>query len=202
MTYFDSHYVSNSDLKEIVSRVNGGFEKPENIEEIYSFGTLSHAMIFQPHLADVGKHSDEEIELTKRMRGTFMEDRLCRDFITMPDFRTEHEWYREDFGGYGVKGRCKADGDSKMLRTGLEFKGLGITTQSAFKEAIDRFAYDQGVVWYMDGTGYDRWLIAAISKKNPKKLFKELVDKDHPMYKSGRKKIDYSVGIFKQYIPA
>ena len=199
MNYFDSDYWSNSDLKSFVDKVNGGNQMPENIEEIYRAGTLNHAMIFQPHLID-WTMPQSKIDVAKQMRDTFMADKMLRQFISMPDFRTEHEWYRNDFGGYGVKGRMKADGDSKALRTGLEFKGLAVSTKSGFDAAIDRLKYDQGVVWYMDGTGYDQWLIACISKSDPKKLFKILVDKNHDIYKAGRQKVNYSIDLAKQYV--
>lgn len=196
MSYFNSSYVSNSDLKEIMSRLSG-VQKPENIQQIYDFGSAFHGGILEPH-KDVPNVSDNDKQLISRMHKTIWADDLLRNMILIPDFRREHEFYRENI--HGVKARCKMDGSSKMMSTILELKGLSVSTYKAFIEAVDRFDYDQGAAWYLDVTRYKQCLIAGISKKEPDRLFKLLIDRDHQMYKSGVVKIKKSVSAWKMLL--
>lgn len=198
--YFNSPYVSNSDLKELVSR-HEGRSKPDNIQDIYDFGTQFHSGILEPHKAI---HFNEElpdiqtVDLLQQMHQTFWADELCRSMIMLPDFRREHEFYRENV--YGLQARCKMDGSSRKLDTILELKGLSITTNKAFLEAVDRFDYDQGAAWYLDVTKFNQCLIVGISKKEPDRMFKLLIDRHHQMYKSGVEKIKKAVSLWKMLI--
>jgi hypothetical protein len=200
MSYFHHQYASNSDIKEVVARSENR-QKPENIELIYDFGTEFHAGILEPHKADWTKVSPDQKLLIEQMARTFWSDRLCRQIVMMRDFRREHEFYR--VGRYGLQGvRCKVDGETRMIRTILELKGLSLTTERAFKESIEHLDYDQGCTWYIDtATGYIRYdhkLIVGISKKEPDRLFKVLVNRDHQFYKSGMEKVKKGVSIWKQ----
>lgn len=171
------------------------FEDPADLEEIFSFGTLVHALVLEPHKADY-RHKD--ISLAKQMAATFMNDEMCRNLYYIYDFKREHEYYRSN--RFGVKARCKADGKSNVLSLCLEFKGLSVSTEAAFEEAIDRFDYDQAAAWYLDVTGLDRYLIVGVSKKSPKRLFKRLIDRNHKYYISGREKVNKSIQLWKQIV--
>lgn len=192
MTYFDHHYISNSDLKKLAAIVLGTYHDPADLKEIFDFGNLVENVIFQPHLADY-KHPD--IELAYKMRDTYMADDMCRQLLMVSDFRPQHEWYRSKV--YDVAARCKADGDSKKLSLILEFKGLAVDSDKAFEEAINHFHYDQGLCWYLDVSGYQRALIVAVSKKSPNKLFKRIIDRNHPYYKSGKLKVEKCIRHYK-----
>lgn len=198
MTYFDHPYASNSSVKEIVDRYNGR-TKPNNIQLIYDFGTNFHSGILEPHKSTaVG----EDAELISKMADTFWKDEMCRNIAMASDFRREHEFYRKDrFGLIGTK--CKCDGESKKLRVILELKGLGVTTENAFRESIEFLSYDQGAAWYLNTTlGYVRYdykLIAGISKKEPDRLFKLLIGWDHPLYKQGMHKATEGVKVWKSF---
>lgn len=166
---------------------------PENLEEIFDLGTLIHACLLEPHKAD---KTHKEYELAVTMSKTVMKDDLCRRIIMMPDFRSEHEFYR--YNVHGTKGRCKMDGSSKKLSAVLEYKGLGVTTDNAFEEAIYNFDYDQGAAWYLDTSKYKHCLIAAVSKKDPRRIFKRIIDREHKIYRSGLYKINRIIGDWKQ----
>lgn len=201
MSYFQHHYASNSDLKEIVNR-HEGRQKPENISAIYDFGTEFHAGILEPHKADWTKVSAEQKLLIEAMAKTFWKDNLCRNFAMVSDFRREHEFYRINrFGLAGV--RCKVDGESRKLNTILELKGLGVSTQKAFEDSLLHLDYDQGAAWYIDVASgfiqYKQKLVVAISKEYEDRLFKVLIDRNHPYYKSGKNKIEKAIGIWKMY---
>lgn len=203
-SYFDHEYASNSDLKKLM---NLGKELPENIGVIYDQGTLNHQALTEKHKADEWlRQQQEEItvacveakrkyDLACTMAKTVLKDDLCRKMIMMQDFRREHEFYRLDV--YGIKGRCKTDGDSKMISTCFEYKGLSVTTDKAFEEALYHFDYDQGAAWYMDTMRYKYWLIAAVSKAQPDRLFKRIVDRNHQIYISGREKVIKATNLWK-----
>lgn len=208
MTYFEHPYASNSSLKEVVARHNGK-TKPENIQLLYDFGTEFHAGITEPHKMNVDKITPEQVQLIADMRRTFWKDDLCRQIAMTPDFRREHEFYRKDRFGVGAK--CKTDGDSRKLKVILELKGLGVTTEKAFRDSLLHLDYDQGAAWYLNvatnisgiqldikhSCYYAYKLIVGISKKDPGLLFKMLIDWKHPFYKSGLQKVKYGVHIWK-----
>lgn len=213
MSYFDNDYVSNSDLKAAMAKANGKVE-PENLQEIFDAGTLNHQALLEPHKAqrwfDIRRDQmivapKEEIQklkdqyaLAKAMAETVLKDSLCRQLIMMPDFRREHEWYRSNI--FDLKGaRCKTDGDSKMLSTIFEYKGLAVTSENQFEAALLHHDYDQSAHWYLDVVGYKNYLIVGVSKKNPKLLFKRLITRDHDMYHSGGVKVELAIRTWKQF---
>ena len=186
MDYFDHHYISNSDLKALRVKTDPKFKEPINLDEIYKAGSLNHHALLEPHKAD---RSHAKYELACTMAKTVLKDKLCSKVILMQDFRREWEWYRirHILGRkYGV--RCKTDGDTRSLSCIFEYKGLAISTDSAFEESIYHFDYDQAVAFYMDTVRVKNYLIAGVSKPHPDRLFKRLVDRDHAYYKSGVKK--------------
>jgi len=180
--YRNHPYVANSDLKRLKSELVGS-PVPDNLEEIFAFGTLSHALILEPHLAD---YTHKDIMLGIEMRDTFMADEFCQAFVEHPDFVPERHFYNKDI--LGIQGKCMMDGSIESRKDILEFKSLAVTTQSAFEEAIYHFDYDMGAAWYIDVSKFDRLLIVAVSKKNTKRLFKMIIDRDHEAYKSGLEK--------------
>lgn len=193
MSYYDHQYASNSDLKKLINRYVEGREEPD-LEEVFNLGTLIHQAILEPHKADV-KHKD--YKLAKKMADTVLKDQLCRDLIFMPDFKREYEFYRNNV--HGIRARAKMDGYSSRISTIMEYKGLKVTTDKSFEEAIFKFDYDQGAAWYLDTSGAKRLLIVAVSKSDPKKIFKRLIDRSHPIYQSGLVKVQRAVMYWKQY---
>jgi hypothetical protein len=192
--YFSHEYASNSDLKRLVNKIINGKEEPENLSVIFDQGTLNHQALTEPHKAD---RTDPNFPLADKMAKTVLKDDLCRRLIMMRDFRREHEFYKENV--YGIKARCKTDGDSKILSTCFEYKGLAVTTDKAFEEAIYHFDYDQGAAWYLDVMDYKFVIIAGVSKKYPDRLFKRLIDRNHQMYISGQQKVIRATDQWKNF---
>lgn len=195
MTYFEHPYVSNSDLNG-VKDLTFGREKPVNIQAIYDQGTLNHHALIEPHKAD---KTHKDYILAKTMAQTVLEDDMCRSIILSPDLRREHEWYRtrNEYGLIGMK--CKADLSSKLHSVVFEYKGLSVATQDAFINAVERLNYDQSAAWYLDITGFMWYLIVAVSKLKPKKLFKLLITRDHKYYHSGKQKVLHGVREWKNW---
>jgi hypothetical protein len=200
--YFGHEYISGSDLTKL-DRMGTDHVEPDNIQQIYDAGTLNHQALLESYKADLWlkdqlakANSFEEAEaamakynLAKRMARTVLKDDLCRQVIMAPDFRREHEWYRKNcLGFHGT--RCKTDGDSRKLSVIFEYKGLAVSTENAFMSAIDHHNYDRASCIYLDTTQLQRWLIACVSKKNPDRLFKRLVDRNHNIYLNGQAKIE------------
>ena len=141
------------------------------------------------------------------MGNTFWRDDLCRQIAMMPDFIREHEFYRQERFGIGAK--CKCDGVSKKLRVILELKGLSVSTEKAFKDSLLHLDYDQGATWYLNvascdwlkyrelGHYFEYKLIVGISKIHTDLMFKMLIDRNHPYYKSGLEKVKFGVHIWK-----
>jgi hypothetical protein len=186
-------FVANSDLKEIVRRHHGKVLL-DNIEEIYSFGSLFDAMVLEPHKADL---SHEKLERAIAMRDVLFRDKLIRDIFSLPDFRRQHEFYRTNIHGL-VGGKCKCDGDSKMMDMVFELKGLTVSSEKQFEEAIDHLDYDQAAAWYIDITNRKHYIIAGSGKKVDK-VFKRYVDRNHVIYKRGQQKLLHSTSIWKTY---
>lgn len=196
MTYFDSHYVSNSDIKELRYRIDRKFDKPDNIEEIFDSGTLNHHALFEPYKADKNHKS---YALACQMASTVLKDDMLKNIIMLPDFRREHEWYRK--GVFGLDCRCKTDGDSKSMSLVIDYKGLAISSDKAFEESIDRFDYDQAIAWYLDIVKYDNYLLFGVSKIKPNLIFKRFVTREHEYYQRGLEKAENGVKLWKAIIP-
>lgn len=194
MTYFDHDYASNSELKAIIQKSEGR-RNPDNLQQIFEAGTLNHHALLEPHKADKS-HIGYTTAVT--MAKTVLADEMCRKLILMPDFRREHEWYKQNL--FGLKGvRCKTDGDSKAMSTIFEYKGLAITTENGFDSAIENHDYDQSAFLYLNVVGYKNYLIVGVSKKDPKKLFKRLITREHRWYTTGGVKTDKAVRAWKQH---
>jgi hypothetical protein len=201
MSYFQHHYASNSDVKKLIDRHNGKVEM-EGIKEVYEFGTEFHSGILERHKMRDGVITDTQTQLIRTMSDTFWKDEMCRNIMLMQDFRREHEFYRVNRMGFeGV--RCKCDGESASLRVILELKGLSVTTQKQFIDSVEYLKYDQGAGWYINtASGYVQYrakLIVGISKKQPDRLFKLLIDRDHQLYKQGMWKIQEGNKVWKSY---
>jgi hypothetical protein len=195
MGYFDHDYVSNSDVKEIRYRHDQNRTKPENLQQIFDAGTLNHNALLEPYKAD---RNHKGYKLAKTMAETVLKDSLCRSIIMSPDFRREHEWYR--CNRWGLKGvRCKTDGDSKSNSVIFEYKGLAVTSEKGFDNAIVHHDYDQSSYFYLNVVGYKYYLIAGVSKEYPDRLFKRLVTRDHKIYQWGEPKVDSGIKLWKQY---
>lgn len=194
--YYQHHFISNSDLKQLRKMMDPKFQDPADLEEIFRFGRLVEDCILQPHQAEY-EHPD--IDKALAMARTFKADPLCRQMLWIHDLRRQHEFYRSNV--FGVPARCKTDGDSKAMELVFELKGLAVESERAFEDAINRFDYDQGITWYLDVSGYQQVLLVAVSKKNTSKLFKRVVDRNHLYYKRGLNKIGISVKLFLETFP-
>lgn len=199
--YFQHDFISNSDLKDFKKKISGvTFEEPANLQEIFDMGTLSHAVIFEPHMAN---REHENLELALAMKDTFWADPACRMFALADDFHREYPFYndRAIVGPYKVKLRCKYDGVRLRTKMMLEFKGLSIDTEKAFREALVRYDYDQAAAHYMITGDLRMALMVGISKKDPKKLFKWFIKRYDEFYLSGEQKLIDTLTTLRGFSP-
>lgn len=189
-TYFDRPEISASDIKAFIKKMGSGTEDPLNLPAIFEFGSMSHATIFEPHLANDFEVTPEEHHLALLMKRTFFSDELNRMIVGRPDFQRESVFSRViEVGGMQYHGRCKCDGISKGISTILEFKGLSVTTQKAFEEAIDRLLYDLAAVHYLLVADCDKMLLVGISKIKPSLMFKKIIKRHDELYLQGEEKL-------------
>lgn len=193
-SYFAHHFVSKSNLVELKRKLDPNSYEPENLEKIFELGTLIDVTLLEPHLANIGS---DDYELAKTMAQSIFKDKLLRDLIMMPDFKRKYEFYRQDL--FGLPARCQTDGVSKMISTIFEYKGLGITSDKQFDEAIYNFDYDLGAAWYLDTSKQKFLILGAASKKHPDRVFKRLVDRDHKIYKRGLLKAELMTSAWKDF---
>lgn len=224
MSYFDRPEISISDIKAFLKKVKGGNPEPENLEKIFAMGSFSHGIIFEPHITKIelekennrrlieaeskglafgiGLLTQEEIDLAFKMKDRFFQDDLCRMMILRPDFQREHAMFKEiEVGGMRYKARIKCDGISKGIKTILEFKGLSVTTEKAFLEAIDNLMYDMAAVQYLLVAECEMILIVGISKINPRLLFKKIIKRHDETYLWGEEKLIQSLKLLHEFSP-
>lgn len=198
-SYFLHPYISNSDLKNFKRQLGLLPEEPENLQEIFDMGSLFHALILEPHIADF---ANKDIQLALQMRNRYWEDKWCRDFSMASDFEREKMFTEtREVGPYRINLRCKADGFRGRVNWALELKGLGVENEKAFREALTRFDYDQGVAHYMITSGAEIAIIVGISKKDPRKLFKWIVKKHDEFYLGGEQKLIENLELLEAYSP-
>lgn len=189
-TYFDRPEISASDIKAFLKKMGGGTEDPLNLPAIFEFGSMSHATIFEPHLAEDFDVTPEELHLALRMKKTFFSDPLNRMIVMRSDFKREEVCSKEvEVGGMRFRARCKCDGISRGIGVVLEFKGLSVVTQKAFEEAIDRLLYDLAAVLYLLVTECDKMVMVGISKIKPEMMFKKIIKKHDDLYLTGEQKL-------------
>lgn len=209
MNYFEHPFVSNSDLKQIVARANGKTQ-PDNLQEIFDDGSLNHHALLEPHKADEWlkiqllhpeadrRKSQAKYDRAKAMAATVLKDPFLQKLIMMPDFKREHEHYKSNM--FGLKGiKCKCDGESRSLSAIFEYKGLALTTDKQFGEALEFHDYDQSAFWYLNTTGYTYYPIVGVSKQYTDRLFKRLITRDHPLYQTGEIKAIKAIGVWKDF---
>ncbi len=202
MSYFDHSAISNSDLKKFMQNLGLTRELPVNLQAIFAFGTLFHKTILEPNLVTREEKESEDYVLAMKMQMTFWEDSLCRDFVMAHDFQREKEFYDTlEVGGMRIQARCKADGFRSSIRYFMELKGLKVSTDRAFQEALVAFDYDMGIVFYMLTAKADVAIIPAISKKNPKLMFKRIVKKHDEFYAGGEEKLIHCLNQLRQFSP-
>ena len=199
MSYFSHPFLSNSDLKAFKRKLGLLPEEPENLQEIFDFGSLFHSLILEPHLADM---ANKDVELALQMRDRYWKDPMCRSFSMASDFSREKEFYEERrVGPYKVKMRCKADGTRDRLKWLLELKGLRSKNEKEFRSALTRMDYDQAAAHYLITTDYDTELIAGISKSDPNKMFKWLTKRYDEFYLQGEQKLIDTLTLLRDYSP-
>lgn len=203
MSYFEHPSISNSDLKRFKMSLNGGIQVEESrLQEIFELGTMIHTTILEPNKLTQEDKEKVGYPLAQRMHKTFFAEPLCRMFINSSDFYREKEFYRQiEVGGMQYNARCKCDGYRTGMKAYLEIKGLAVSTEKSFMEAIDRLDYDQAAVHYMLTSQTNMCLMVGISKKNPDLLFKKVIKMHDETYAIGEEKLITTLKQLHEFSP-
>lgn len=203
MSYFQRPEISVSDIKTFLKKAKGGNPEPENLEKIFELGSLNHAVIFEPSAATRPETiTDDEWRTAILMKERFFREELCRMLVMRPDFQREMPFFKEiEVGGMKYNARIKCDGISKGIKTVLEYKGLAVTTEKAFLDAIDNLMYDMAAVQYLLVSECEMILIVGISKIKPSLLFKKIIKKHDETYLWGEEKLIQALRLWREYSP-
>lgn len=162
-------------------------------QQAFTFGTLVHTIILEPHKLDMAAYPQEDITTAKKMRDAFHKDPFCSNLLANSE--KEVEMYNEatpfEYNGitFTLNTRRKYDLWSSVAGWGGDVKSTTATTQQQFEQAIDMFDYDRARVFYAKGPMVDRDVIIGISKKNFK-VFKIFMRKGDPMWTKGEEKMN------------
>jgi hypothetical protein len=180
--YYQHSNISNSYLTEVKRIING--EPEQDLEEVFEFGSLFHALVLEPEKADLN-HKD--LLIADAMKECLLEDSLVRSVLAHKSGINEKEFYREMLG-FQCKGKLDRWIQGFM---GLELKSTSATNALAFQQSILKYDYDRQCAWYIDLAEVPQMLIVGVSKKTIRKkhpIFKFLVKKDSSLYISGKQK--------------
>lgn len=201
--YYERNEVSNSDLTSLMRLYYDVDFDSSELTGTFNFGNLVDAMLTEEkkvlrqynamvndygELIEFDTHTfDYALLLTQALK----DDALIKKIL--PFLKGQYVFVRKDFrfefegDEYSIEARCKFDGFSKSIQTGMEYKTTACTTKGQFEESIYHFHYDRACAWYMDLAKISRYWVAGVSKVNGK-VFKIAIDPSHEIYKSGKKK--------------
>ncbi len=197
MDYFDRPEVSNSDLSALRDYLECKGGADSNREKAYWFGTIFDAIVTEPHKIDFirKRYNGIDIEpklfaLATRMKQTLMADELGSYLVkNSGKQRVITDTVKLEHNGipFQLRMRCKLDFDLPQIRLASDLKSTAAGTQAEFDNAVNAFDYDRQAAVYMTLCKAEKFIIIAASKRN-KSLFKVLIDKETPLYKSGMEK--------------
>jgi hypothetical protein len=188
--YFAHPYTSNSDLSKLVPRPYSF-----NIQAAFSFGTLVHAAILQPHRINIIKNTldGKPVEPTAMvralaMKAAFMLDQYCAGFLKSCSVEVEMYNANTDFEHQGRKFRIdtkrKYDMFNHVAGYGGDIKTTAAITPEEFRASVESFEYHRSRVFYAKGSGATRDIIIGISKVNCE-IFKVFMQKGDRLWKAG-----------------
>lgn len=194
-SYYSRKEVSNSDLSWLKNQLN-----PRDMPDptmAYRFGNLIDAMITEQHRVNYFKRTcdnieftREEFEIAEKMKKAFYQDELCRNLTAGSDTQKVMSGTRQ-FNYQGIEFklscRCKWDIWKGALNFGGDIKSTTATSQQQFEDVVKYFDYDRQRAWYMDLAGSKKDILIGISKVNFK-IFKIIITRNHPLYRSGFEK--------------
>jgi hypothetical protein len=199
--YFQrTEYVSNSDLTKLQQELGG--RDAVDTSTAFSFGTLVHAMILEPHKVDLiqrtvegvdHQYTFDQVYAARKMRDAFKSDSFCRSLLSAcsvevemyhPGTRFTHESI-----DFTLDTRRKYDLWNPATNWGGDVKSTTATTQAQFETAVNAFDYDRARVFYAAGPGAIQDVIIGVSKVAPYRVFKVFMKAGDPLWQSGERKV-------------
>lgn len=192
--YYRRSEVSNSDLSKLKQELYGDMERDPTLA--YNFGRLIDCMITEPEkvnffnlTCDGEQYTDKDFEVAERMKLFFQKDEMARTILKLADTQkimiNPHQTFDSEV--FTLPTRCKWDLWMSSLRWGGDLKSTTAKTQREFEEAVKFFDYDRQRYFYMNMAGSNQDVLIGVSKVNFK-VFKVLIKRGDPLWKSGREK--------------
>jgi hypothetical protein len=196
--YYAHPFVSNSDLTRLQQELGG--RDAVDTTAAFSFGTLVHAMILEPHKVDLiqrtvegNEYAKEDIDTARKMRASFLNDSFCRSLLSACSVEVEmyHPGTRFSHEGidFTLDTRRKYDLWNPATNWGGDVKSTTATTQAQFEAAVNAFDYDRARVFYAAGPGAIQDCILGVSKVAPYRVFKVFMKAGDPLWQSGERKV-------------
>ena len=194
--YYGRPECSNSDLS-ILAKYWQSFQISYDIEKAYRFGTLVDCMLTEPNKVNYfqftcagWQYTREDFQLAETMKKVFCRDEYCQLLLKHSD--TQKVTVNPKFAishlgmDFTIPFRMKADFDAlRVLKLIADFKTTNAETQKEFEKMVQVFHYDRQGAVYLDLAGGDQFLLVAVSKKPPHRLFKVPIRRGDPLYQSG-----------------
>lgn len=197
MDYFSRPEVSNSDLSALKEYLECKGGSDINREKAYWFGSIYDAIVTEPHKIDFIRKRYNGIEidpklfaLATRMKQNLLADELGSYLVKNSGKQrviTDNVKLIHNGIPFQLRMRCKLDFDLPQIRLASDLKSTAAATQQEFDNAVTMFDYDRQAAVYMTLCHAEKFIIIAASKRN-KSIFKVLIDKKSPLYKSGMEK--------------
>jgi hypothetical protein len=197
LNYYDHPFISNSNLTELQLELMPLIVKID-YQKALDFGILFHAMVLEPHTVDFirravrdHEYSVEDFNAAKKMREAVRSDKFCQDLISKCE--KEVEMYNEstefEYNGsrFTLDTRRKYDLWNPLVKWGADLKSTTATSYTAFAQAVERFSYDRGRVFYAKGSGAKKDVIIGVSKTN-QRIFPVFMREGCPLWQSGTAK--------------
>ena len=196
--YFKLRHVSNSDLSSL-ERFFACEDELLGLEQAFRFGSLVDAMLTEPERCDHLNLKVDDVQFyshewnrARAMKASFLRDATASQFLKVAKGQRifTEEAFKIRFHGieFELPVRCKYDLWMNAANFGGDIKTTVATSQKQFEVACIALDYDRSRAFYMDISGAKKDFIIGISKKEPFKVFKVMIDRNHDWYKSGKEK--------------
>jgi hypothetical protein len=180
--------VSNSMLDYVVPLIQGLTPK-KKCSPAFSFGTLIHTALLEPHLFSYEKAGNDAMQIYRCVQA-FHDTPFFAELLETSLREVTHYWDWRDVP-------CKARIDMVSAKYGLiaDIKTTSTTNSKELAEHVSKYNYDRQMAFYCDAIGIDTACIIAISKKTCEPFLYTLTAEQ---LAEGRKKYESALNLIKK----
>jgi hypothetical protein len=180
--------VSNSMLDYVVPLIQGVTPK-KKYSPAFSFGTLIHTALLEPHLFSYEKAGNDAMQIYRCVQ-TFHSIPFFCELLKTSMREVSHYWDCQDVP-------CKVRIDMVSAKYGLiaDIKTTVATNSNELAEHVSKYNYDRQMAFYCDAVGIDTACIIAISKKTCEPFLYTLTSEQ---LATGREKYETAISLIKE----